>query len=115
MEIIGQLLEEPEQERNDSKVDAANFKKRYRIIILCCLLLILILEIIKSLNGTLQWYNNCYTEENSLFLDITFTYCILQRKCCEINVAYFCIEMFYVYTSAEESATTETFISFPLC
>ena len=115
MEIIGQLLEEPQQERNDSKVDAANFKKRYRIIILCCLFLILILEIIKSLNGTLQWYNNCYIEENSLFQNIAFTFCVLQRKCCEINLAYFCLELLYSYTSAEESANTETFISFQLC
>ena len=49
MEIIGELLEEPQQGKDISKSESANFKNRYRIVILICLLLILILEMMKSL------------------------------------------------------------------
>ena len=49
MEIIGELLEESQQGKDISKRESANFKKRYRIIILICLLLILILEMMKNL------------------------------------------------------------------
>ena len=49
MEIISELLEEPQQGKDISKAESANFKKRYRIVILICLLLILILEMMKNL------------------------------------------------------------------
>ena len=49
MEIIGELLEEPQQVKDISKTESAIFKKRYRIVILICLLLILILEMMKNL------------------------------------------------------------------
>ena len=54
MEIIGELLEESQQEKDISKTESANFKKCYRIIILICLLLILILEMMKNLKQHLD-------------------------------------------------------------
>ena len=39
---------------DNSKLQSANFKKRYRIAILCCLFLLIVLELIKSLKGMMQ-------------------------------------------------------------